>query len=299
MVVFGQGPCLALLAFAGTFSLPLPLGRFLSHSSRLQRYFFPFSCRLFTLGALLGEPMPKVTVEIDTRNFSLAMIQLAQMTGHSRKLQVVIKSETGAIYNGALKRTGKGDRQKITQAHTLNNGGTGKKRLVKWLYIGGRRVRTNTIAEKGAMATGKSGGKYWDPEKKNPDWILAKQKIAKLKNLRLRRIGLAKWSWVEMARTAGLTTPMNAPGYVRRAGLSINVPNQSFRSSFSSKSFPMRSGFFIKLHHAARAQAGAKTRTAFIIAMNGRTSFFRKNVKNAVFDDANTRSRKYGFLNHN
>ena len=243
--------------------------------------------------------MPKATVEIDTTNFSLAMRQLAKMTGHSRKLQVVIRSETGAIYNGALKRTLKGDRQKITEAHTLKDDGIGKKRLVPWLYIGGRRVKTKSIQEKGAWATGKGGGKYWDPEKKNPDWILAKQRIAKLKKLRLRRIGLAKWSWVEMARTARITTPIKAPGYVLKAGASVRVPRETYTWSFFSIAVGQKKGFHIKLRHAADAQFGGKTRTAFIVAMNARTTTFRMNVDRGVFEDANERSRRYGFLNTN
>ena len=243
--------------------------------------------------------MPRATVDIDTTNFSLAMRQLAKMTGHSRKLQVVIRSETGAIYNGALKRTKKGDRQKITEAHTLSNAGIGKRRLVKWLYIGGRRVRTNTITEKGGMATGKGGGQYWDPEKKNPDWILAKQKIAKLKTLRLRRIGLAKWSWVEMARTARITTPIKSPGYVLKAGNSVYVGKQTYTRSFFSIAIGQKKGFHIKLQHRADAQFGGRTRTAFIVAMNARTTTFRMNVDRGVFEDANERSRRYGFLNRN
>lgn len=243
--------------------------------------------------------MPKATVEIDTTNFSLAMRQLAKMTGHSRKLQVVIRSETGAIYNGALKRTKKGDRQKITEAHTLSNAGIGKKRLVKWLYIGGRKVRTRDVQEKGAWAINKGGGRYWDPEKKNPDWVLAKQQILKLKKLRLRRIGLAKWSWVEMGRTAKITTPIKAPGYVLKAGASVKVPGQRYTWLFHSFGVAARKGFHIKLEHAANAQYGGKTRTAFIVSMNARTTTFRMNVERGVFEDANERSRRYGFLNTN
>ena len=243
--------------------------------------------------------MPRATVDIDTTNFSLAMRQLAKMTGHSRKLQVVIRSETGAIYNGALKRTNKGDRQKITEAHTLSNAGIGKRRLVKWLYIGGRRVRTNTITEKGVMVTNANGSRFFDKEKTNPDFILAKQKIAKLKKLRLRRIGLAKWSWVEMARTARITTPIKSPGYVLKAGNSVMVGKQTYTRSFYSYARGEKKGFHIKLHQHARAHFGGRTRTAFIVAMNARTTTFRMNVEKGVFEDANERSRRYGFLNRN
>ena len=249
-----------------------------------------------------GEPMPKPTVTIDTTNFSQAMRQLAKMTGFSRKLQEVIRSETRMIYQGALTKTGpkrSDSRRKIAEAHTINEEKTGSanKRLVKFLYLNGRKVRTKTIFKTGAWRDGETGGRYYDPDAPNPDWPLAQAKLKQLKALRQTRVGLAKWSWVRMAQTAGIKPLPRVPGYVHKAGASVLVGGQRYTGAFYSIATGDGRGFRVNLQHAAGNQFGARTRTAFIKAMNGRTAYFNRNLRTGVFEDANERTRRYGFLN--
>lgn len=244
--------------------------------------------------------MSKATVKIDTTNFTLAMRSLAKMTGHSRKLQVVIRSETRMIYQGALNKTGPkrpASRAKIAQAHTLIDPKPGKKRLLRLVHIGGRKVRTSGIRKTGGWVVGDGGGRYFDPDAPNPDWDLAQAKLKTLKKLRQTRVGLAKWSWVRMAETAKIKTLPKVPAFVLKAGASVQVGGQTYTTAFGSVATGDGKGFRVNLHHAAGNQYGARTRTAFIQAMNGRTSFFNKNVRLGVFKDANERSKKYGFLN--
>ena len=241
--------------------------------------------------------MAKPQVKIDTSNFSAAMRQLAEITGFSRRIKEVITSETHEIYSNALRRTGpkrSASRAKIAEAHTLNPTAAGKKRLVRYLYLGGRKVRTRGIQEKGSWKENAYGGRYFDPDTKNPDWALAQKKLRDLKKLRQTRVGLSKWSWVHMAKTARIKPLRSVPAYVSKAGASASGTN--FKQFFSSKAQGRRSGFNVTLEHRADAQVGARTKTAFLISMNARVTHFRISVRKGVFEDARARSQRYGFL---
>lgn len=100
-----------------------------------------------------------------------------------------------------------------------------------------------------------------------------------------------------MAETAGLQALPRVPAYVFKAGASVQVAGQKFTQKFFSIARGSRSGFAIDLQQAAGNQFGAKTRTAFLKAMHGRTGYFHRNLKAGVFEDANARTAKYGFLN--
>lgn len=103
----------------------------------------------------------------------------------------------------------------------------------------------------------------------------------------LRRRGLAKQSWVALAESLGL--PIKAPGYVQKATVKQKAYPQKVKSAESGK----RGSFQIQITNAMQTMIAANGKGALAKAINGRTGYFKLNLKKKVFGNWKTIAEKY------
>lgn len=112
---------------------------------------------------------------------------------------------------------------------------------------------------------------------------ITKQQMQEL----LRRRGLAKQSWVALADSLGL--PIKAPGYVQKASVKKEAYPQKVKSEQKGK----RGSFQIKITNSMITMINANGKGALAKAINGRTGYFRRNLKKGVFKNWKTIAEKY------
>jgi len=116
----------------------------------------------------------------------------------------------------------------------------------------------------------------------------AKGKISKSQMQELlRRRGLAKQSWLAIAEKLG--APVKAPGYVTKATVKGKAYDQQVAVS------DKKSGGLFKLviENSMLTTVKSMGRVALLKAINGRTSYFRTNLKREVFKKVSTIAKKY------
>ena len=103
----------------------------------------------------------------------------------------------------------------------------------------------------------------------------------------LRRRGLAKQSWLAIAEKLG--APIKAPGYVSKATVKGSPYDQEVRVS------DKRSGGLFKLiiENSMLTTVKSMGRVALLKAINGRTSYFKANLRRGVFSKVSTIAKKY------
>ncbi len=103
----------------------------------------------------------------------------------------------------------------------------------------------------------------------------------------LRRRGLAKQSWLAIAEKLG--APVKAPGYVTKATVKGKAYDQ--KVAVSDK----KSGGLFKLviENSMLTTVKSMGRVALLKAINGRTSYFKSNLKRGVFKKVSTIAKKY------
>jgi hypothetical protein len=116
----------------------------------------------------------------------------------------------------------------------------------------------------------------------------AKGKISKpqMQEL-LRRRGLAKQSWLAIARQLGV--PIQAPAYVTKATVMGKAYDQQVSTS------ERRGGSRVTLIIENSMQAAVKSmgRVALLKAINGRAAYFRNNLRRGVFSKVSAIAKKY------
>ena len=112
---------------------------------------------------------------------------------------------------------------------------------------------------------------------------ISKDKMQEL----LRRRGLAKQSWLALAKKLGL--PVNAPGYVQKATVKEKPYPQKVRSDQKGK----RGSFQITITNEMLTTINANGKAALAKAINGRVGYFKRNLKKKVFGNWRTIAEKY------
>lgn len=103
----------------------------------------------------------------------------------------------------------------------------------------------------------------------------------------LRRRGLAKQSWLALAEKLGL--PVKAPAYVQKA----TVKQQAYPQKVQSEQSGRRGSFQIKITNSMISMIAANGKGALAKAINGRTGYFRRNLKKGVFGNWQKIAEKY------
>lgn len=203
-------------------------------------------------------------VTIDTRNFNAAVRELKKLSGVS--FRSVIRSEVEAVLSRAIKKTKAASATKIRYHYTNEKRANGKPRMLEL------------------------NGKTYSLDRHYPDalWhqIVAFEQ-ARMKEA-LRRRGLAKQSWLVMARRLGLS-PRDVPGYVESASVNGEPYNQ--RVEASEKADGPRYGIEITNGMLVVSKIGG--RGALQSAINGRVGYFHRNVRLGVFSKVASMAKAY------
>jgi hypothetical protein len=116
----------------------------------------------------------------------------------------------------------------------------------------------------------------------------AQEKISKLQmDEKLRRRGLAKQSWLALAE--GLGFSIKAPGYVAKA----TVKGTAYSQKVSFSQSRQRGKFTIHIANSMITMIAANGKGALAKAINGRTGYFRKNLKNGIFGKWKEIAKRY------
>ncbi len=116
----------------------------------------------------------------------------------------------------------------------------------------------------------------------------AKGKISKpeMQEL-LRRRGLAKQSWLAIASLLGVSA--KAPAYVTKA----TVKWKAYDQQVSATERKGGNRFSLVIENSMQAAVKSMGRLALMKAINGRTSYFKSNLKKGVFSKVSAIAKKY------
>ena len=116
----------------------------------------------------------------------------------------------------------------------------------------------------------------------------AKGKISKeqMQEL-LKRRGLSKQSWLAIGNKLGLS--LDAPAYVKKA----QVKGKLYDQQVSVSEKKVNGLFTLILENSMFATIASRGRYALIKAINGRASYFRRNLKRDVFNKVSSIATKY------
>lgn len=103
----------------------------------------------------------------------------------------------------------------------------------------------------------------------------------------LGRRGLAKQSWLAIGQKIGLM--VDSPAYVKNAKVKGELYDQKVKVSEKK----VGGLFTIILQNSMKTTVASRGRMAIIKAINGRTSYFKKNLRSGVFNKVATLARKY------
>ena len=210
-------------------------------------------------------------VTIDSTNFNRAVTQLAKMTGLSFKK--VLDHELARVLEKTIKGTKAAQTKLINERYTYKAGEKPSPRLVGRLRIEGKVRTVRKI------------------KPKSPLWASLQRKLLAERKYAKDRRGLAKATWYKQARDMKLLG-LKAPQYVKRAYSHIGRA-----ASKTSARVYKREPYVILVKNSAHVpmvrQVGGFG--AFKRALNGRTRFFKKNLKKDVFKKSSSIAEKYGF----
>ena len=116
----------------------------------------------------------------------------------------------------------------------------------------------------------------------------AKGKISKeqMQEL-LHRRGLAKQSWLAIAQQLGVSA--SAPAYVKNATVNGKAYDQHVSVSHTGSG----SMFTVRIENSMQAAVKSMGRVALLKAINGRTSYFRANLRRGVFSKVSEIASRY------
>jgi len=103
----------------------------------------------------------------------------------------------------------------------------------------------------------------------------------------LNRRGLAKQSWLAIGEKLSLI--LNAPAYVRNA----KVKGQRYDQKVKVSEKKVGGLFTLILENKMQTTVKSLGRSAILKAINGRASYFKRNLKSGVFNKVGTIAKKY------
>jgi hypothetical protein len=215
---------------------------------------------------------------VDTAKFQAMLLELRRRTG--RTIPEVVDEEVAKILGAALAGTKAGKTVARVQAEIAND-------TRQWRTYNGKKynVRPATIAtRKGKQrATPGKGIRY-------PNFIwsqiqgLMQQSYARRLAYAKRSRGLGKKQWADLAAQLGMT--IKAPRYVGSANPTKYRATTGRRNRLGRYTVDISTNY--------RNNPFIRSRGALQKAINGRVGFFRKNVKEGVFNDMQAVASKYG-----
>jgi hypothetical protein len=218
-----------------------------------------------------------ITTEMDSRNLEGAMRQLARLTG--RSFRDVVRGETRSILEIAARRV------RSAKVATI------RKNVEERPFVPIEETFYDAPNRAGVRVT-KNGFIRYSTDNRYPDRLWAEMQRRKKESIRNRvaKRGLARKSMLQVAQALGMR--INVPSYVQRANdKGRDYPENVFGSERGTYAYTI---------------AGTITRTydrsifsAFRSAIRGRTAFFRKNLRDGVFKNAQMIAQKYPGLKVN
>jgi hypothetical protein len=234
--------------------------------------------------------MGDVILEADgraMRRFHDALSELGNVSG--KEFKTVLKSEVGAVLNGAITRTKKSSVKSIKTNHDNQPGAAygfsypGPQSKSGKQYTPGQTAKAQARA---ARARNRKGGKalYYlsgsTQPHRYPDALwqqITQARVKSLQNVQKAR-GLAASMWVKIAN--GLGIEVNAPNYVRNAThWKRGDMSEMVRTHEAGEGKRYELGFANSLTHTNN-WAGAGT--AFRASLNARANYFGQAVKLAA-----------------
>ncbi len=205
-------------------------------------------------------------LEVKIGQFSDFCRDLQAALGGSRTMQQVIDHEVARILEKAVRLTDKADRGKIETR--VKNRASFKIGDTKWV--------TN----------------YRGKAQHVPDrvWFLIEAKRQRSLVRKLKKIGLSKQSWYLLAQRAGFK--INVPSYVKNAYARFKGDNGA---NIGVQRYPQNGNYGIAIQNKMPILRFSPPGgyAALFSAIAGRNSFFRRNIKEGVFNDMKKVAAKY------
>jgi hypothetical protein len=202
--------------------------------------------------------MDPLKVEIIARDFNRMLEELAQIDPKVEFADVV-RSEATSVIEGAMRRT------KNAIAARIRSDCDSK----EWTTFNGKKYR---------IATWRLPDPLWRE-------IYARRKERLQTKLQSR--GLARQSWIHVAASFG--RQISAPGFVSSA----NYRGRQYPIDGSSTEQGSGNDYALTIVNSSPIVQGAGGRSALLAAMQGRVSYFQRNMETRAFANLASRAKKY------
>ena len=239
--------------------------------------------------------MTAEAVELDTYRFNRVLEELQSYTGADFK--TIIRYEANRMLSTAMENTKAGTASYIDQRYTYSDKKKPHKRLVPFVYLNGKKTKVREIKRHGMMVTLKSGKQVWKPNRVNPQWKLMQAKLKELKAKKKARRGMAKASWMYIARRAKLGKLSKTKPYIQKA---LGLMTSNMKAKLNAKDVG-KTKFILEIRNMATLpmipnrgrRKGPGGFTAFKDAFHGRSQYFFVNLSKGVFKKAKRIESKY------
>lgn len=181
------------------------------------------------------------------------------------EFSTLVKSEAAAVMAAAMSRTRSANAAKM-RASVDNR---------EWVTFDGKRYKM-----------GERSGEGWHLP--DPLWAQLKQYRANRLAIKQAARGMSKQTWYRLAAALrpGLTT---VPAYV----VSANYRGRQYPENVSSLEGSTPAGYILTLLNASPIVQYAGGQWALLGAMQGRLSYFRRNMAHRAFQTYESRAKKY------
>lgn len=202
--------------------------------------------------------MADAGIQVKAEAFNRALREMAIRLRNHATEQQVITAEVAKVLEATLSKTKAASLSKIRTSHQQK----------EWTTLNGKRYRlTNRFP--------------------NAVWSQLSSYRKELLTRKLAARGLAKQSWLALAKKLGVT--IAAPGYVQNA----TVPNVDNAQNVSTERNDGEKSFGIRIENSSPLLRFSDSRQAFFAALAGRERFYFNNLKRGVFDSLKTIAAKY------
>lgn len=253
----------------------------------------------------------RITAKFDVSRMNAMLTGIAR--GTRKGIDDVVKHEATKIFEGASKNTkaakaknvaSAAERQMIARYNTYASGAAGRKE------VAGQYPRISHSTRNGrTWWRESSGGKWYLMSEGNPSrrwsdkrWNRFKADeadrkadlkvaIAEEKKRRLRARGLAKRSWLEIAKKAGIPFPVRA--YVANAR---PAKQELVLADFIARILRTPESFAIYYENALPYISAIGGEAAIIRAINGRIKYFETTMSKMTGDVMEGMAKRYGGL---
>lgn len=219
-----------------------------------------------------------ITIDMESRNLTGAMRQLARMTG--RSFRDVVRAETQAALNTAQKSKRMKSASETSITKSIDS------RPFFTLHESEYAAR-----DRGDVRVTKNGFVKYSTNRKYPNAIWEKAQAAKDASIskRIKSRGLQRKVFLQLAEK--LSLKINVPAYVRNANANgKDYPNDAQAKEHGTVMFTIECEI--------RRTYQQEIKGALISAIKGRRAFFLKNLRDGVFKNSKTIAAKYpGLVN--